>query len=312
MKYVHPFTDFGFKKIFGDEQNKDILIAFLNELLPERHQIQTLEFKPTEHLGVYDLDRKVIFDLYCENEKGDKFIVELQKAKQTFFKDRSLFYSTFPIREQAEKGGWDFELRSVYCIAILDFAFDNNDPDYLHHIQLKDQKNQLFYDKLMFVFVEVRKFDKPLEALLTNTDKWLYFIKHLPDLESLPAVLQNNMFSKILKIAEIAKFDRSQATEYEASLKYYRDLYGVMSTAKRDGREEGYQMGFDIGIDEGVKIGLETGLEKGREEGLEEGLEKGREEGSLEARLATARKLQALGMSADIIFQATGIDIHNL
>jgi predicted transposase/invertase (TIGR01784 family) len=283
-KYVNPFTDFGFKKIFGDEQNKDILIAFLNELLPSHHQIQTLNYKPTEHLGAYDLDRKVIFDLYCENEKGDKFIVELQKAKQTFFKDRALFYSTFPIREQAEKGGWDFELRSVYCIAILDFSFDEKDPDYLHHIQLKNQKNQIFYDKLMFVFVEVRKFNKTLEELQNNTDKWLYFIKHLPDLEQLPEALHNNIFSKILNIAEIAKFDRREADDYETSLKYYRDLYGVIYTARREGRDEGY----DQGVNTGVEIGVEMGFKK--------------------AQLATAQKMLAEGFPKDVILKLTGID----
>ena len=124
MKYVNPFTDFGFKKIFGDEQNKEVLIAFLNSLLPEIHQIKTLEFQKNERLGLYDYERKAIYDLYCENEKGDKFIVELQKSRQTYFKDRALYYATFPIREQAEKGDWNFKLTAVYCIAILDFTFD--------------------------------------------------------------------------------------------------------------------------------------------------------------------------------------------
>src|SRR3989339_1777886 len=99
--YVNPFTDFGFKKLFGEEVNKDLLIDFLNNLLLGEQQIKDLTYLKNEHLSSSDTERKAIFDLYCENERGEKFIVELQKAKQNFFKDRSVYYSTFPIQEQA-------------------------------------------------------------------------------------------------------------------------------------------------------------------------------------------------------------------
>jgi len=130
-KFINPFTDFGFKKIFGSEPNKDLLIDFLNELLKSKEKIKNLNYKKTEHLGSTDADRKAIFDLYCENEKGEKFIVELQKVKQQFFKDRSLYYATFPIQEQAIKGEWNYELKAVYCVGILDFVFDDKDKDRL-------------------------------------------------------------------------------------------------------------------------------------------------------------------------------------
>jgi len=129
--YVNPFTDFGFKKLFGSEPNKDLLIDFLNELLKTKEKIKDLTYKKTEHLGSTDTDRKAIFDLYCENERGEKFIVELQKVKQQFFKDRSLYYATFPIQEQAQKGDWNYELKAVYCVGILDFVFDDKDKDKL-------------------------------------------------------------------------------------------------------------------------------------------------------------------------------------
>ncbi len=122
-KYVNPFTDFGFKKIFGEEARKPLLLDFLNALLPETEKIIDLSFKNNEQLGQTNLDRKAIYDLYCENEKGKKFIVELQKAKQNYFKERTIYYSTFPIREQAEKGEWKYNLKAVYCIGILDFIF---------------------------------------------------------------------------------------------------------------------------------------------------------------------------------------------
>ncbi|RYE27184.1 MAG: Rpn family recombination-promoting nuclease/putative transposase, partial [Sphingobacteriaceae bacterium] len=110
-KYINPFTDFGFKKIFGEEASKPLLIDFLNALLPIQHKIANLSFKNTEQLGQTDLDRKAIYDIYCETDKGEKFIVELQKAKQNYFIERTVYYSTFPIREQAEKGEWNYNLK---------------------------------------------------------------------------------------------------------------------------------------------------------------------------------------------------------
>ena len=123
-KYINPFTDFGFKKIFGEEASKELLIDFLNALIPQANKIIDLKFKNTEHLGLREADRYAIFDIYCENEKGEKFIVELQKAKQSYFKDRTLFYATFPIQEQAKQNDWDFKLKAVYTVAILDFVFE--------------------------------------------------------------------------------------------------------------------------------------------------------------------------------------------
>jgi len=104
-RYINPFTDFGFKKLFGTELNKDLLIDFLNEVvLPQNKKIADLKYRSNEHMGQTELDRKAIFDLYCMSSNGERFIVEMQKAKQNYFKDRSVFYSTFPIQEQAQTG----------------------------------------------------------------------------------------------------------------------------------------------------------------------------------------------------------------
>ncbi len=127
-KHVNPFTDYGFKHLFGEEPNKDLLIDFLNELLREEQgEITDLQYLKSEQLGNTDLDRKAIFDLYCTTSQGERFIVELQKSKQKFFKDRSLYYATFPIQEQAKQGDdWNFKFDPIYTIAILDFVFDDD------------------------------------------------------------------------------------------------------------------------------------------------------------------------------------------
>jgi predicted transposase/invertase (TIGR01784 family) len=241
-KYINPLTDFGFKKLFGEEVNKDLLIDFLNELLPERHKIKELSYQPNEQLSITEYDRKAIFDLYCESEKGEKFIVEIQRAKQNFFKDRSVYYASFPIQQQAIKGSnWDFRLAAVYTIGILDFIFeeDKDDKEYIHTVQLKNQKNRVFYDKLTFIYIELPKFGKSLEELDNKIDKWLYLFRYLAKLQERPHALQERIFQKLFAAAEIAKYSREELEIYEESLKYYRDLNNIVYSAKVEGKIEG-------------------------------------------------------------------------
>ncbi len=241
-KYLNPFTDFGFKKLFGSEPNKELLIDFLNQLLPPQHQIQDLTYARSEMLGDTKLDRGAVFDIYCVSPSGERFIVEMQKAKQLYFKDRSVFYATWPIREQAQRGNdWDFKLSAVYLVGILDFVFaeDKDDTEVCHRVQLKDQVNRVFYDKLMLIYLEMPKFQKTEDELETTFDKWLYVLKHLPHLTGRPAKLQERVFSKLLEAAEIGKFNREELAEYENSLKHYRDMKNVIGTAAIEGEARG-------------------------------------------------------------------------
>ncbi|MFN8576944.1 MAG: Rpn family recombination-promoting nuclease/putative transposase [Candidatus Sericytochromatia bacterium] len=267
-RYINPFTDFGFKKLFGEEDNKDLLIDFLNSLLykEHKHKIKDLTFKKTEHLGSTEMNRKAIFDLYCEDEIGQKFIVELQKAEQKFFKDRTVYYSTFPIQEQAKRGDWDYQLNHVYCIGILDFTFDEDKdfPDkYLYEVELTERlTKKLFYDKLLYVYIEIPKFKKREDELESNVDKWLYFLKYLSNFEEIPKPLQTEMFIKAFEIAEIANFNEEQKFDYEKSMKYYRDLKNVIDTSEELGFEKGYVKGEFIGIQKGKIEGKIEGKEE--------------------------------------------------
>lgn len=242
-KYINPFTDFGFKKIFGEEASKPLLLDFLNALLPQQNKIIGLSFKNTEQLGQTDADRKAIYDIYCENERGEKFIVELQKAKQNYFKERTIYYSTFPIREQAEKGEWNYNLKAVYCIGILDFTFDDyeNEPEkseVVHTIKLKNQNGKIFYDRLTYIYLEMPNFNQPEAELKTRLDKWLYFIKHLEDFQTIPTIFKDEVFTQAFEKAELAKFNQAELDSYENSLKTYRDLKGVIDTAYGEGKAE--------------------------------------------------------------------------
>ena len=241
--YLNPFTDFGFKKLFGEEYNKDLLIDFLNQLLKnEQGRIKTLTYLKNEHLGRSEADRRAVYDLYCENEQGEKFIVEIQKSKQKFFKDRALYYSTFPIAEQGKAGDWDFELKAVYTVAILDFVFDDDKNDsekYRYDVKLTDiETSKVFYDKLTFIYLEMPKFEKTLEQLESRFDKWLYVLKNLERLHDIPEKFKDRIFRKLFAAAEIAKFTPEEASAYEDSLKVYRDLKNSIDTAREEGHEE--------------------------------------------------------------------------
>jgi len=243
-KYINLFTDFGFKKLFGTEFNKPLLVDFLNELISsETGIIKDLTFLSTEQLGRSRADRQAIFDIYCENENGEKFIVELQKAKQNYFKDRSIYYSTFPIQQQAKKGEWNFELKAIYTIGILDFIFDEDKSDdriVYRKIQLMDvDSHKVFYDKLTYIYLEMPKFRKSEDELESHFDKWLYVLKNLHLLTDRPKKLQERIFGQLFEQAEIAQFSEKEYQEYEDSLKYYRDLKNSMDTAFDDGKVEG-------------------------------------------------------------------------
>jgi predicted transposase/invertase (TIGR01784 family) len=240
-KYFNPYTDFGFKKLFGEEASKDLLIDFLNQLLPSYHQIAELAFKNTENLSNTKSERKAIFDIYCESKSGEKFIVEMQKAKMEFFKDRALFYSMFPIREQAQKGEWDFKLLSVYFIAVLDFEYDEKDKyrKFMRDVYLKDQDGEIFYEKLHFKFLQMPLFNKKEHELENRFEKWIYFLKNLESFDHIPAILNEPIFQKGFEIAELSHLSSVQYEQYQKSLIQYWDVKNVTDTAFKDGKVEG-------------------------------------------------------------------------
>lgn len=240
-KYFNPYTDFGFKKLFGEEGSKDLLMDFLNQLLPSHHQIAELSFKNPEKIASTPKERKAIFDIYCQTKEGQRFIVEMQKAKMNFFKDRALFYSTFPIKEQAKKGLWTFELTPVYFIAILDFQYDEKEEEakFRRDVCLKDQDGDVFYDKFHFKFLQIPLFNKQEHELKSHFDKWVYFLKHLENFDHIPSVLNEPVFQKGFEIAELAHLTPKQFDAYQKSLLEYSEVKNVSDTSFEEGKLEG-------------------------------------------------------------------------
>ncbi len=287
--YISPFTDFGFKKLFGTEVNKDLLIDFLNELLSKSGEtVVDLTYLSTEQLGRGSEERKAIYDIYCKNEKGEYFIVEMQKAKQKYFKDRSIYYSSFPIQSQAEKGDWNFELKAIYTVGILDFVFKHDEKDddaYYHKVKLMNTKtSEVFYDKLTYVYLELPKFNKAEEELETHFEKWLFILKNLGDLTSRPQKLQERIFKKVFEQAEIANYSDNEYAEYEESLKTYRDL----------------------------KNSIDSSFEEGKIEGIIEGKAEGIIEGEIKGKIETATAMKKKGYAVSDIAEITGISAEEI
>ena len=280
-RYINPYTDFGFKKLFGTELNKDLLISFLNALFNDSsREITDISYLNTERLGEGYGDRRAVFDVYCTTQTGKRFIVEMQKAEQEYFKDRSVFYATVPIREQAPKGKWNYRLEDVYTIGILNFVFPDGEypsDSFRHEIKLKDvEDNHVFYDKLTFVYLEMPKFNKTEEELETMFDKWMFALQNLSRLLERPRALQERVFTRLFEMAEIARFTPTERREYEESRKEYWDYYSTMQTAHKKGKAEG--------------------------------LEQGRAEGHLE----DARRMKADNMPVELIAKYTGLSISEV
>jgi len=238
-RYINPYTDFGFKKLFGEEASKDLLVDFLNQLLPEKHLIKELVFRNVENNNDTAKERKAIFDIHCISHSGERFVVEMQKAKIKYFKDRALFYTVFPVKEQAEKGDWNYKLDPIYYIAVLDFYYDveTEKAKVKRDVKLKDQDCEVFFDKLHYVFLQMPAFKKEEHELENRYDKWLYFLKNLETFEDIPDILKEPVFEKAFGIAEISNLKADEYTAYQKSRLSYLDMVNIMRTKYEEGIE---------------------------------------------------------------------------
>ncbi len=278
-RYINPLTDFGFKRIFGTPFNKALLIDFLNALLEGEREVSDVTYRNTEQLGANIEERRAVFDVYCQAKDGSRFIVEMQNVYQEFFKDRSIYYSTFPVAEQSKSGNWNYELSPVYTIGILNFTFpeDKQGKNGVYkEVKLMDTKSkEVFYDKFTYIYVELACFHKELGELKTTLDKWLFALKNMQRLFSRPAELQGRVFEQLFSTAEIAKFNSNELRDYEQSSNAYRDIKNGMDAARKEGREEGRA--------------------------------EGRAEGKKEASVMHARAMKTAGIAIDLISEITGL-----
>ena len=304
-KYINPYTDFGFKWLFGKEKNKAILIDFLNAVFDGMEVIEDLEYRPNEHLGSGPEDRHVIFDVYCVTKTGEHIIVEMQNVRQSAFRDRMLFYAaglTHPLcrrwrhlplpspkEREGEKllasssGAWNFELKRVYSIGILNFTLDKadlsvpagtravertDDSDdnparrYRRVIQLMDIDTKVIFSKtLTFIYVEMPNFSKAESELRTLLDKWLFAIKVMADTDDeRPASLTGGAFDQFFEQARYACLSADEQWRYDRSLMDYWDVYAIEQTHYNEGFAEGERRGRE----DGERLGREAGIAEGK------------------------------------------------
>ena len=300
-RYIDPMVDWSFKRLFGSEVNKDILIEFLKVIFPE-HEIEDITYIPAEQLGIMEDDRKAVFDVICRTKEGKDFLVEMQYAPQEHFFERALYYTSFPIMKQGKKAQrdeetgikkeWNYELDGVYFLGVLNFRYEDDDLIEHRYMLREATTGKTMTDKLKFVFIEVEKFSKGVDELTTDFDKWLYILKNLSKLLERPAALRDRIFSRLFDVAEYASLDNIDKQNYVKAMTTARDTHNQIEYAKKTGLEEGLVKGF----------------EKGHAEGLEEGLEKGRED----AKQLIAINFLKLGTPCEVVAKATGLSLEEV
>jgi predicted transposase/invertase (TIGR01784 family) len=297
--FFDPYSDYGFKKLFGEEGSKDILIDFLNTMLPERHQITELTFSDKEIVPASMMDRKGSYDIYCTAVNQDRFIVEMQKARFPTFKERALIYSVWSLQNQIKRGeDWKKKKRfaAIYFVGILDFVFkeeldDNGNPipnKLYTNVRLCDDDGTLFYSGLTMKFLQMPLFKKTENELETHFDKWLYFLKNLPSFDHIPRILNEPIFSHAFDVAKLGNMAPEEREAYE---KGFMDILAYFG-AIEDGRE--------------------TGKEEGKIKGREEGKIEGREEGKIEERIKVVKSMKAEGLTVETIARIIKLPIEKI
>ena len=317
-RYINPLTDYGFKKVFGE---KDIMIAFLTDLLNPKSPIEDIIFIDKDLMADSEEMRGVIYDLRCKNADGGEFIVEMQNKGQLNFSDRILFYLSRSFSSQERKGNssWDYELYPVYGVFFMNFHMKGFKPQSVRTIQLKvDETGEIFSEKLKAFTLELPDYkDKSTEYPKSPIEYWLYNLVNMETMTTpLPFQTQQPIFGKVGGISELVHMSEEERVKYNISLDTYRTNLSVMKNEREEGREEGRKEGREEGRkegrEEGRKEGRKEGREDGRKEGREEGRKEGREEGRTEVKILTARNAKSLGMTNEQISYLTGLSIPEI
>ena len=300
----------GFKRIFGQEFSKPLLLDFLNNLLIGERKIENITFLDKEQPADTAVDRSVIYDILCETENGDRIIVEMQNSRQPSFKQRSVYYAANAIVRQGERGTqWRYDIKAVYLVAFLNFTLADIGKDFRTDVALMDvQKNTLFTDLLRLIYLQLPLFTKEADECENDFERWIYVLKNMETINRLPWMAKSAVFKRLSEVAEVSALSKEERIRYDHALKQYRDNINVYLGAIEEGREAGREEGRE----EGRAEGREEGRAEGREEGRAEGREEGRAEGRAEERREMARKLRATGMSIAQIAQVTSLSEEDI
>lgn len=254
-KFVDLRSDFGFKMAFGNSQNKDILIGFLNQLFEGKKKIVSLTYLNTEQLNDTRASRQAIIGVRCKGSNGEQFIIAMQWANQDHFIKRGWFYTSWLIKNLAERGkDGDFNFPDIYYIGILDFNYQEAHPDkYLHRIQLmnNDPDGTVVLECPKWILLELPRFDLKPEDLKTDLEKWCFLLKNMGQLEEIPANLNTESFKKLFSIATLSNYSKRRYQMYKKSLFDKQTEYAVRQFAINEGEAKGEAKGRAEGRAEG-------------------------------------------------------------
>ena len=309
-RFINPFTDMGFKRIFGQEVSKNLLIDFLNDLLEGEKRIVNITFLDKEQPGITVDDRSCIYDIYCENENGEKFIVEMQNRGHQNFKERAIYYLSKSISNQGEKGGkWLFDLKAVYGVFFMNFHLESRQTRFRTDVSLCDLRtNEPFSDKMRFIFLDLPAFTKDEESCETDFERWIYILKNMEILQRMPFKARKSVLEELERLSELAAFSKEDRERYDESVKIYRDNLATEQWALEMGEKKGLEKGIQIGREKGIQIGRNEGIQIGREEGIQIGQEKGTQT----ERLKNARGMKTAGIAPELIARITGLSMEEI
>ncbi len=289
--FLDAMSDMGFKKIF---KTPEILIPFLNEILKNTgRKIVSVTYNDKESYS-RETDKYVIFDVFCKSDDGSEFIIEMQKGRQDYFGNRSLYYMAQALVVQGiNKSDWDYDLKPVYGVFFLNFHLEKytKPEDVITEYAIRDDYGNSFSDDFKMFFIDLLKFGKTEEECLDFRDQMIYIVKNLKKLKKMPFLSIDKVFEKLADVASYSKLSQEERFTYEQQLKHERDWNACLNSATRQGLRRGYSKGMEKGLKEGMEKGLEKGLEKGR----------------AEERFSIARNMKSSGLDIQSIMNFTGL-----
>ena len=294
QRYVDILSDAGFKAVFGDQKNKDVLMDLLNVVLPPHRRVKDIEYSTTELPGFTPEGKSVRLDLRCTGEDGTGFIVEMQNSRQRHFFKRCVEYAAKVYDSGSRRGGGYSDIPPVYFIGIVsaDMGFDRSGEEWRdRYISsygfMEKESHEVAEETILINFVELDRFTKGLEESEGTVEKWCYALKHMWKLHDLPDGLRQTVFERLFEACEIARFSPDKRLRYEKEMITERDYRNILETAREDGFAEGEA----------------KGLAEGEAKGLADGEAKGR----AEEKVSIARAMLASGMDIPLISSLTGL-----
>ena len=296
--FVNLRSDVGFKAVFADRNNKDILIGVLNQILPPEARIEDIkEYSDREQRRDVPYGKKTVLDLVCVDRDDRTFVVEMQASEEDFFFERCVYYASGLYHLELSDGVRYKGLRPVYVVSFLNYRLRHDDESlwdtdhFISHWRFTEKRTGMVADQtISVIFVEMTLFTKTLEECVTEFDRLFYIFKNSDGFQRIPEWIEEagGISRRLAEACEVAAFDKEKKLKYEIDKMNEWDILAQREFAERKGLEEG----------------LQKGLQKGLREGREEGLEQGREE----TRLSIARKLFEAGTPVDVIVNCTGVD----